>query len=42
VGVRVALRDNLDFFRKLGYEVTAEHRHEGYERTTWLAMRKPA
>jgi ribosomal protein S18 acetylase RimI-like enzyme len=42
VGVRVALRDNLDFFRKLGYEVTAEHRHERYERTTWLAMRKPA
>ncbi len=40
VGVRLALRDNLDFYRKLGYEVIGEHRHESYDRTTWLAMRK--
>ena len=40
VGVRLALRDNLDFYRKLGYEIIGEHRHEGYDRTTWLAMRK--
>lgn len=40
VGVRVALPDNLAFYRRLGYEVTAEHRHEGYDRTTWLALRK--
>lgn len=40
VGVRVALPRNLTFYRRLGYEVTAEHRHDGYDRTTWLAMRK--
>jgi ribosomal protein S18 acetylase RimI-like enzyme len=40
VGVRIALPGNLDFYRKLGYEVVAEHRHEGYADTTWLAMRK--
>lgn len=40
VGVRVALPGNLAFYRQLGYAVTAEHRHEGYERTTWLAMCK--
>ena len=40
VGVRIALPGNLDFYRRLGYEVTGEHRHDGYDRTTWLAMRK--
>jgi tRNA threonylcarbamoyladenosine biosynthesis protein TsaE len=40
VGVRVALPGNLDFYRELGYEVMGQHRHEGYDRTTWLAMRK--
>jgi GNAT superfamily N-acetyltransferase len=40
VGVRVGLPANLEFYRRLGYVVTAEHRHDGYERTTWLAMRK--
>ncbi len=34
VGVRIALPGNIEFYRRLGYEVT------GYERTTWLAMRK--
>lgn len=39
-GVRIALHGNLGFYRSLGYEVTAEHRHDGYERPTWLALRK--
>jgi GNAT superfamily N-acetyltransferase len=40
VGVRIALPVNIDFYRRLSYEVTGEYRHDGYERTTWLAMRK--
>lgn len=40
VGVRAALPGNLEFYRRLGYAVTGEHRHDGYDRTTWLAMRK--
>jgi GNAT superfamily N-acetyltransferase len=40
VGVRLALPGNLAFYRRLGYEVTGEHRHQGYEHTTWLAMEK--
>ena len=40
VGVRTALPGNLAFYRGLGYEVTAEHRHDGYDVTTWLALRK--
>ena len=42
VGVRIALPGNLEFFRSLGFEVTAEHRHDGYDAPTWFAMRKPA
>jgi GNAT superfamily N-acetyltransferase len=34
VGVRLALPGNLAFYRELGYEITGEHRHEGYTRTT--------
>lgn len=40
VGVRVDLPDNLALYRRLGYEITSEHRHEGYDRTTWFGMRK--
>ena len=40
VGVRVGLPGNLAFYRGLGYEVIGEHRHDGYERTTWLRLRK--
>lgn len=40
VGVRLALPGNLAFFRRLGYDVVGEHRHDGYEQTTWLALRK--
>jgi GNAT superfamily N-acetyltransferase len=40
VGVRIALPGNVAFYRSLGYAVTGEHSHDGYERTTWLAMRK--
>jgi GNAT superfamily N-acetyltransferase len=40
VGVRIALPGNVAFYRKAGYEVTGEHRHDGYDRTTWLALRK--
>jgi ribosomal protein S18 acetylase RimI-like enzyme len=41
VGVRVALPRNLAFYRALGYEVLGERRHDGYDHTTWLALRKP-
>jgi GNAT superfamily N-acetyltransferase len=40
VGVRVTLPGNLAFYRSLGYGVTGEHRHDGYEHTTWLGLRK--
>jgi predicted N-acetyltransferase YhbS len=40
VGVRVVLPGNLYFYRALGYEVVGEHRHEGYDEITWLALRK--
>lgn len=41
IGVRIALRGNVAFFRRLGYEVVAEHAHPGYDHPTWLEMRKP-
>jgi tRNA threonylcarbamoyladenosine biosynthesis protein TsaE len=40
VGVRLGLGGNLAFYRRLGYEVVREHRHDGYDHTTWLALRK--
>jgi GNAT superfamily N-acetyltransferase len=40
VGVRTALPGNLAFYRALGYGVVGERRHDGYDRTTWLALRK--
>jgi ribosomal protein S18 acetylase RimI-like enzyme len=40
LGVRIALDDNLAFFRSLGYEVTGTRRHDGYDRPTWFALRK--
>ncbi len=40
VGVRIALPGNLTFYRRLGYEVTGEHRHDGYDHATWLGLRK--
>jgi tRNA threonylcarbamoyladenosine biosynthesis protein TsaE len=40
LGIRVGLPGNLAFYAGLGYRVTGEHRHGGYERTTWLSMRK--
>jgi tRNA threonylcarbamoyladenosine biosynthesis protein TsaE len=41
VGVRVGLPSNLAFYARLGYQVIGEHRHDGYDRTTWVSMRKP-
>jgi GNAT superfamily N-acetyltransferase len=40
VGVRLALAENLAFYRRLGYEAVSEHSHPGYERPTWVEMRK--
>ncbi len=40
VGVRIALPGNVAFYREAGYKVTGERRHDGYDRTTWLALRK--
>ena len=41
VGVRVGLDGNLAFYRSLGYELVGERSHDGYDRATWLALRKP-
>jgi GNAT superfamily N-acetyltransferase len=40
LGVRLVLVDNLAFFQSLGYEITGEHRHDGYAHPTWYALRK--
>lgn len=40
VGVRLALPENLDFYRRLGYRQVSEHTHPGYERPTWVSMQK--
>jgi predicted N-acetyltransferase YhbS len=40
VGVRLALPGNLAFYGRLGYQAVAEHAHPGYERPTWVMMRK--
>lgn len=41
LGVRIALADNLDFYRSLGYRVVGDGRHAGYDRATFLWLRKP-
>jgi ribosomal protein S18 acetylase RimI-like enzyme len=41
LGVRISLPGNLAFYRRLGYQVTGEHSHRGYGRSTSLSMRKP-
>jgi tRNA threonylcarbamoyladenosine biosynthesis protein TsaE len=40
VGVRIALPGNIAFYRRLGYEITGEHCHEGFAEPTWFSMRK--
>jgi GNAT superfamily N-acetyltransferase len=40
VGVRVALPENLAYFQRMGFVVTGEHRHDGFEQPTWLSLRK--
>lgn len=40
VGVRLALPQNIRFYRRLGYEIVSEHAHTGYRRSTWVKMRK--
>jgi ribosomal protein S18 acetylase RimI-like enzyme len=40
VGVRLALRRNLDFYRRLGYREVAVHAHPGYDRPTWATLEK--
>lgn len=40
VGVRLALTGNRAFFGRLGYVPVAEHAHPGYDRPTWVEMRK--
>jgi hypothetical protein len=40
IGVRLALTDNIAFYRSLGYEAVAEHAHPGYDHPTSLSMRK--
>ncbi len=40
VGVRVQLPGNIRFFQRLGYQVYAEHSHPGYDRPTYVRLRK--
>lgn len=40
VGVRRQLPRNQRFYERLGYVVTAEHRHAGYAEVTWVEMRR--
>jgi GNAT superfamily N-acetyltransferase len=40
VGVRLALPANLAFYQRLGYTIVSEHAHPGYDRPTWVTMRK--
>jgi hypothetical protein len=40
VGVRIALPDNVAFYRALEYAVVAEHAHPGYDHPTSYEMRK--
>lgn len=40
LGVRLALPGNVAFYRKLGYEVEAEHARPGFKTPTWVSMRK--
>lgn len=38
---RIELTENHVTFRRLGFAVTAEARHPGYDRTTDVTMQKP-
>jgi predicted N-acetyltransferase YhbS len=40
VGVRLQLPQNLRFFQRRGYSIYAEHSHPGYERPTYVRLRK--
>ena len=40
VGVRLALPQNLDLYRRLGYHVLAHHAHPGHQEPTWASMEK--
>ncbi|GLK54419.1 ribosomal protein S18 acetylase RimI-like enzyme [Methylopila capsulata] len=39
--VRASMPQNIDVFRRLGFAITAEARHEGYDRTTYYVLEKP-
>jgi ribosomal protein S18 acetylase RimI-like enzyme len=41
VGARLEVPRNVAFYRALGYEAVRERSHDGYERPTWLELRKP-
>ena len=40
LGVRLALPSNVALYRHLGYRPVSRHAHPGYDRPTWLSMRK--
>lgn len=40
LGVRIALPENHEVFRRLGYAEIARHAHTGYDVPTWIEMRK--
>jgi ribosomal protein S18 acetylase RimI-like enzyme len=40
LGVRIALKENIAFFERLGFRFVSEERHPGYSRPTYIAMAK--
>jgi ribosomal protein S18 acetylase RimI-like enzyme len=41
LGVRIALRENIAFFERLGFRFAREERHPGYAQPTYISMAKP-
>ena len=40
LNTRIELTENHSTFKAMGYLVTGEHSHEGYDRPTYISMRK--
>jgi predicted N-acetyltransferase YhbS len=40
LGVRLELPENLSFYQRLGYRITSEESHSGFDHPTFLWMRK--
>jgi len=40
IGTRLQLPENIRFYQQLGYEITEQAYHQGYEQPTFVWMRK--